>query len=1037
MRGLLIFVLIALTGTASATTYYVSSSAGSDLNSGTSSAASWKTLAKANAQVLQPGDSVLLRRGDVWNESLVPSASGTQANPITFDAYGSGAPPTLSGYYAVPASSWVLVTGNAWKAPLPATFSSLNFTLFGSIWGQKVAAATSNLKGKWDFYLANGSLYVYSVGNPSSYYTGPIVPMALSNVPVINVNGKSWLTFQHILVNWFDQYGVYVQGPSDHLVFGNMEADSMIPQGTQPLGFYVNASTAPGDIKIYNSEAHLNYDGFRFDGAASAITMVNDKAYANRDGALVDNTGAVSYSYCHFYASSLAVAGSTDVLATTGSGPIAGLGNVSADTAPLVQAWQRYPAEVTLTLDDAGMTAGADTYYEDTVLPIADAAGVPVGVAVTVGYPLAQTLIPKFQQWVDAGRDVTSHSMSHTYYTNLDALDLRYTGTGTAARLSISNKILTITVTGAGDSVTYNLAQGQPQGTILGLEQALNATGHFTAAENPVCQGPYGASQRFYLSQRPFQQNRPAFINERYVAAALDPKTWAVKDPTSALSTAAQALQINGGAGQDGQTTVVFSGQIELGGALEFQHGEVTFTSGAKGIIGGLYSGGISTGQCLAGFQVTPSGTLTKIQALINGSATGPVITTTAGHRYLLTTYIYSREIYRRGDLYHSSVHAAGNGCGGTDVPSDVRVVLELQDFNPTDPSTLVNPATVLWDDLIANAPGFCTYALVNAISMQCSIASTYAAHISTAEVRVALPNSDYSTQLVESLADGGQCFIANLTTLDFYPQFVPASMAKIVASYRGAGRAVAEVADIESIAELQSQTDDGVRGIVRTIESPTARTQIDCENAALALLDDSVIPARRGTYDTWSDFLPGQAGDIFPGDAITVKVPSRHADFTAIVRGVAVDIRDLPTDRSVYTIEFANDAAEPLAIQQRQTATAVPLQDLPVRLTVDQVGSYYLDNLPDAQITEITSTTVQIDAGVSLKSGCGIEIRSHDFGWGVANDRTLLGRFGSRTFSLPRWARTQTYFLRMYNSSSPPRYSRYASALHVDSSYE
>ena len=144
--------------------------------------------------------------------------------------------------------------------------------------------------------------------------------MALSNVPVINVNGKSWLTFQHFLVNWFDEYGVYVQGASDHLVFANMEADSMIPQGTQPLGFYVNESApGPGDIKIYNSEAHLNYDGFRFDGAATAITMVNDKAYANRDGALVDNTGAVTYSYCHFYASSLAVAGSTDVEWTSGT----------------------------------------------------------------------------------------------------------------------------------------------------------------------------------------------------------------------------------------------------------------------------------------------------------------------------------------------------------------------------------------------------------------------------------------------------------------------------------------------------------------------------------------------------------------------------------------------------------------------------------------------------------------------------------------------------------------------------------------------
>jgi hypothetical protein len=56
--------------------------------------------------------------------------------------------------------------------------------------------------------------------------------------------------------------------------------------------------------------------------------------------------------------------------------------------APAVQAYQRYPAEVTLTVDDIGMTAGADTYYAGTVLPIADAAGVQVGTAITVGYPL-------------------------------------------------------------------------------------------------------------------------------------------------------------------------------------------------------------------------------------------------------------------------------------------------------------------------------------------------------------------------------------------------------------------------------------------------------------------------------------------------------------------------------------------------------------------------------------------------------------------------------------------------------------------------
>ncbi|HTC56321.1 MAG TPA: Ig-like domain-containing protein [Candidatus Sulfotelmatobacter sp.] len=496
-----VFLLMLLGARAWATTYYVSSGAGSDSNNGTSAATPWQTIAHVNAQTFSPGDSVLFKRGDVWNESLAPASSGSSGNPIAFDAYGTGAAPNLTGYYAVPSSEWVVVTGNAWKAPVPSTYSAINFCLFGSVWGQKVAAVSSNLTARGDFYLADGFVYIFSVGSPATYYNEPIVPMALSNVPVINVNGQSWLTFQHFLVNWFDQYGVYVQGASDHLVFANMEADSMIPQGTQPLGFYVNETTpGPGDIKIYNSEAHLDYDGFRFDGVATAITMVNDKGYANRDGALVDNTGAVTYSYCHFYASSLAVAGSTDVEYTSGTGPIGGAGNIAADTAPAVQVYQRYPAKVTLTVDDEGMTPGADTYYAGTVLPIADAAGVPVGAAITVGYPLAQTLISEFQGWVNAGRDVTSHSISHTYYVNTDALDIQYTGSGTAATLNISGNILTITVTGASDSVSYNLAQGQPQGTMLGLAQALANTGKYTYSFLLPCQGPYGTGCAAYTA---------------------------------------------------------------------------------------------------------------------------------------------------------------------------------------------------------------------------------------------------------------------------------------------------------------------------------------------------------------------------------------------------------------------------------------------------------------------------------------------------------------------------------------------------------
>ena len=216
--GMTMLLWFTLSGAAWGTTYYVSSSLGNDANSGTSTAAPWQTIAHVNGQTFQAGDSILFRRGDGWNESLAPSSSGAPGNPITFDAYGTGAAPNLTGYYAT-ASAWAQVYGftNAWRAPLPATYTTVNFCLFGSVWGQKVQASGAYLTARWDFYFANGYVYVYSVGNPASLAAdAPIVPMALSNVPVINVNGQSWLVFKHFLINWFDEYGVYVQRASDH-----------------------------------------------------------------------------------------------------------------------------------------------------------------------------------------------------------------------------------------------------------------------------------------------------------------------------------------------------------------------------------------------------------------------------------------------------------------------------------------------------------------------------------------------------------------------------------------------------------------------------------------------------------------------------------------------------------------------------------------------------------------------------------------------------------------------------------------------------
>jgi len=545
-----------------------------------------------------------------------------------------------------------------------------------------------------------------------------------------------------------------------------------------------------------------------------------------------------------------------------------------------------------------------------------------------------------------------------------------------------------------------------------------------------------GVSLKYYLSQTPFAQSKTALIDEQYMGPTLDPTTWAVTDPSEVISTGGQTLQVTGGTGVDGQTTVAFIEQIELGGALALQHGDVTFAAASQGVIGGLYTGAIVASECLAGFQVTPSGSQSAIQALVNGSLSGPVITTTAGHRYVLTTYFYSMEVYRAQQTYHSSAHPAGNGLGGGEIAANVRFVLEVQDIDPGNPETLVAPPTILYDDVVSGAPGFCTYALVNAANLQCNIAYTYVAHNSLPEVRVAAggEGTPFVTQIVGAAADGAECAITSDPGLSFYAAYAPVANELIVVSYRGHGPAVAQVQNAGSVAALATGTDDGTRGIARTIKIPAARTDADCENAALAVLDDGADAAWSGTYRTWSDFLPGAASDIFPGDGIKINVPSRNAVFTGIVREVQLEIADPANDRAFYTIGFANDLASSCGIQEEASAKTIPLQDAPPLLTTAQVGSYYQANLTDAQITDVTATTVTVDAGFAPTVGLGIEVRIHDFAWGEANNSGLVGRFNTQTFTLPRiTGRTQNYFLRLYDNSSPPRYSRYSAALHVD----
>jgi len=77
-------------------TYYINAINGNDASAGTTQNTAWKTVAKVNAYTFIPGDTVLFRRGDTWNERLVVAQSGISGYPITYSNYGVGANPIFN-----------------------------------------------------------------------------------------------------------------------------------------------------------------------------------------------------------------------------------------------------------------------------------------------------------------------------------------------------------------------------------------------------------------------------------------------------------------------------------------------------------------------------------------------------------------------------------------------------------------------------------------------------------------------------------------------------------------------------------------------------------------------------------------------------------------------------------------------------------------------------------------------------------------------------------------------------------------------------
>ena len=156
--------------------YYFSSSSGDDANTeiqATRPKTPWKSLAKLNTffENLKPGDSVLLKRGDLFEGTLRLASSGQHQNPIVISAYGEGHSPIISGWKKI--SSWTAHTKTGiWSANTSRT-TPLNLVTLGDDIEEKGRFPND---GFLEYNVTeNGLIILQSDINPKDWESGTLV----------------------------------------------------------------------------------------------------------------------------------------------------------------------------------------------------------------------------------------------------------------------------------------------------------------------------------------------------------------------------------------------------------------------------------------------------------------------------------------------------------------------------------------------------------------------------------------------------------------------------------------------------------------------------------------------------------------------------------------------------------------------------------------------------------------------------------------------------------------------------------------------
>jgi parallel beta-helix repeat protein len=292
MKQLFVILFLVLTVQKSiGSTYYFSSSLGNDSRTSTQAqdpATPWKTLNKLNAffNNLQPGDSVVFKRGDFFSGSITISRSGSAGLPITLSAYGNGNKPVITGL--VNLSNWVSAGNGVWESANSSLGNSTNVLILNGVPQEMGRYPNSNAVNKGYLNIDSHTSGSITDAQLSGNWTGAEVVIRkkhwiIDRQKITNQAGQT-ISFDASTSTYdpIDNFGYFIQNSRQTLdQFGewyyNVSQKKMVVYfgANSPSGYILKASTVDNLIRVMNHD-NILIDNLTFEGAnTNAIFLYN------------------------------------------------------------------------------------------------------------------------------------------------------------------------------------------------------------------------------------------------------------------------------------------------------------------------------------------------------------------------------------------------------------------------------------------------------------------------------------------------------------------------------------------------------------------------------------------------------------------------------------------------------------------------------------------------------------------------------------------------------------------------------------------